>query len=183
MPIHLSEAELLAGLDRVKQAPQDDGVLELIVTRAREDERTLADRCEVSFRLGVHGDNWADHCWRTLPDGSPHPDVQVAIINSRCIALLAQEKSRWPLAGDNLYVDLDLSRDNLSAGQRLAIGSALFEITGEEHNGCSKFAGRYGRDALKFVNSPTGKQLRLRGIYAIVVKDGSIKVGDRIKKV
>ena len=183
MPIHLSETEILAGLDRVKQAPKDDGLLELIVTRPKVDERVLPNRCEVSFRLGVHGDNWADYCWRTLPDGTPHPDVQVAIINSRILALLAGDKTRWPLAGDNLYVDFDLSHDNLRTGQRLAIGSSLLEITAEPHNGCNKFAERYGKDAVKFVNSPTGKHLRLRGIYAKVVKDGSITVGDRIKKV
>jgi len=105
------------------------------------------------------------------------------MINSRSIALLAQEKSRWPLAGDNLYIDLDLSHENLKCGQRLAIGSAILQITEEPHNGCGKFAERYGRAAVKFVNSPMGKQLRLRGIYARVVQDGLLQVGDIVKKI
>lgn len=174
---------MLDGLDRVKQSPKDDGVLELIVVRPRVDERVLVERCEVSSRLGVHGDNWALGCWRTLQDGSPHPDVQVAILNSRLIALVAREKSRWPLAGDNLYMDFDLSTDNLPAGQRLAIGTALLEIISEPHDGCGKFAERYGKEAVKFVNSPERKHLHLRGIYARVVKDGVVAVGDRVRKV
>jgi len=121
-------------------------------------------------------------CWYKLADGSPDPRAQVTLTNSRCIAMLARDKSRWSLAGDNLYVDLDLSEENLRAGQRLAIGTVVLEITAHPHNGCKKFNERYGGNAVKFVNSPIGKKLHLRGIYAKVVQDGVIRVGDRVVK-
>jgi hypothetical protein len=179
---HLSEAELLAGLEGIKDAPEDGGTLDLIVIRPGENERTILTESEVSAGLGLHGDAWARHCWKTLPDGRPDPAVQITLMSSRCIALLAQEKSRWPLAGDQLYVDLDLSQTNLPVGQRLSIGSAILEITRERHTGCAKFSQRFGPAALAFVNSPTGMALHLRGIYARVVKDGVIKVGETLNK-
>lgn len=173
----------MAGLPQIGESPPDKGTLERVVIRPRTCERVILNECEVSYRLGVKGDNWADGCWKTLDDGSPHPDVQVAITNARCIDLVAQNKARWHLSGDNLYVDLNLNRDNLQAGQRLSIGTAVLEITEQVHTGCRKFSQRYGADALKFVNSPMGKELRLRGIYAKVVQDGKINDGDTITKI
>lgn len=180
---HLSERELSAGLPDIQDSPKDVGQLEMIVIRPRARERLVLEECELSRRLGVHGDDWARGCWKTLEDGSPHPDVQITLMNSRCIALLARDKSRWPLAGDQLYVDLDLSDENLPAGQQLAIGTAILQITSIPHTGCAQFAERFGKDALKFVNSPVGRSLHLRGIYARVVQDGHIKTGDQILKV
>lgn len=180
--LHLTAPQLLNGLDHIRQSQANNGVLEMIVIRPCENERFVLHDCLLSAKLGVHGDDWAVKCWKTLPDGSPHPEVQVAIMNSRAVALVAQDRARWPLAGDNLYVDLDLSASNLPPGQQLSIGSALIEITPQPHNGCAKFTTRYGRSAVEFVNSPVGKQLHLRGIYAKVVQDGRITVGDRIEK-
>src|SRR5258708_4273273 len=151
MSVHLSEADLLNGLEHIQDSPKDDGVLESIVIRPGTDERRMLEHAQVSSKLGVQGDNWAIHCWKTLPDGSPHPEVQLAIMNSRSIALMAGERSRWSIAGDNLFVDLDLSDENLRNGQRLAIGTAVIEITSHAHNGCSKFKARFGADAVKFV--------------------------------
>jgi len=182
-PLHLTEPQLESGLAHIRQSPPDNGALEMIVIRPRSNERTVLEKCQLSAKLGVHGDDWADHCWKTLPDGSPHPEVQVALMNSRAVALLAQDRARWTLAGDNLFVDLDLSNENLQSGQRLAIGSVILELTPHAHNGCGKFMERYGKAAVKFVNSPVGKQLHLRGIYAKVVQDGLVTVGDRIKKI
>jgi MOSC domain-containing protein YiiM len=179
---HLSLADLHAGLPTSRQSPSDQGVLKAIVIRPATDERISLGECKLSAELGVHGDNWAEGCWMSLPDGRPHPDVQVAIINARTIALIAGRQSRWPLAGDNLYVDLDLSGENLPSGQRLLIGSAILEITNVAHNGCKKFGERYGMDAVRFVNSDVGKELHLRGIYARVVQAGLVKVGDMIRK-
>ncbi len=182
MPRYLTHDELQSGLAAIRQSPADHGVLRAIVIRPGKNERDSLTQCQLSPELGVQGDNWAKGCWKSLPDGKPHPDVQVAITNARSIALIAQDEDRWSLAGDNLYVDLDLSSDNLPCGQRISLGETILEITEVAHNGCSKFAQRFGPDALKFVNSEVGKKLHLRGIYARVVQAGVISVGDVIKK-
>ena len=104
-------------------------------------------------------------------------------MNARVVELLAPEKDRWPLAGDQLFVDLDLSAENLPAGSRLSIGSAVIEVTAQPHTGCKKFQARYGSDAIKFVNSPEGRKWNLRGINAKVVKEGRVRVGDVVQKV
>lgn len=174
---------LMAGLEAIRQAPKDDGKLEMIVIRPSENARELPGTCEVHAAEGVCGDNWRQRRKKYLPDGSLDPDSQIAIMSSRAIELIAGGRERWPLAGDNLMVDFDLSDENLQPGQKLEIGTALLEITAEAHNGCAKFAERFGREALKVVNSPEGKQLHLRGIYAKVVRAGSLKTGDLIRKV
>ena len=180
---HLTMDQLNSGLSDILQSPKDGGFLRAIVVRPETDLRVSLDECELSPKLGVHGDNWAQGCWRSLPDGSPHPDVQVAIMNARAAALIARQPERWQLAGDNLYVDLDLSSENLATGQQLEIGSTVLEITDQAHNGCQKFAQRFGTDAVKFVNSSVGKKWHLRGIYAKIVRAGVVHVGDQIRKV
>ena len=115
--------------------------------------------------------------------GEPHPDVQICIMNSRCIDLIADDRSRWALAGDNLFIDLDLRPQNLPAGTRLAIGSAVLEITDTPHTGCAKFVERFGQAAVVFVNGPQGKAQRRRGVYARVVRDGKVTVGETVTKV
>ncbi|QDU97549.1 MOSC domain-containing protein [Lignipirellula cremea] len=182
MTRHRTLAELEDGLTDIRQSPADNGVLRAIVIRPAVDERLSLPQVELSPQAGAHGDHWALGCWKSLPDGSPHPNVQIALMNARCIALIAQTEERWPLAGDNLFVDLDLSDANLPCGQQLAIGSALLEITAEPHDGCSKFARRFGPDAVRFINSPLGKQLHLRGVYARIVQPGVVSVGDTIEK-
>jgi MOSC domain-containing protein YiiM len=183
MTRHLTKEELQAGLPHILASPQDDGVLEAIVIRPEKGRRQELESCEISLQGGTHGDHWAKGCWMSTEDGKPHPDVQICIMNARCISLIAQERERWALAGDNLLIDLDLRPETLPPGQRLRIRSAIIEITDVPHNGCASFVERYGRAAVVFVNGPKGKALRLRGVYARVVQDGRVSVGDRVVKV
>ncbi|MBI1918765.1 MAG: MOSC domain-containing protein [Planctomycetes bacterium] len=180
---HLTTVELEVGLDVIRQSPTDEGVLELIVRRPAIGGREVLEEGELDCAAGLVGDTWnARHSSRTW-DGSPHPDMQLNVMNSRVIALIAQDKARWPLAGDQLFVDLDLGAANLPPGTQLMLGSALIEVTAQPHTGCQRFVARFGLDAMKFVNSPVGRQLHLRGINARVVRPGVIRVGDVVKKV
>lgn len=178
----LTTAELQAGLDEVRQSPKDEGRLELIVRRPRVDAREVLDEAQLDLQEGLVGDSWRARGSSRTADGTSHPDMQLNIMNARAAALVAQDKARWPLAGDQLYVDLDLSDENLPPGTRLAIGSAIVEVTAQPHTGCQKFVSRFGLDAMKFVNSPVGKELHLRGINAKVVQPGTIRAGDVVRK-
>lgn len=179
---HLALEELRAGLDHIRHAPKERGVLEMIVRRPEEDAREPLERGRLDPEEGLVGDNWHLRSSGRTPDGAPSPDTQLTLMNARAIALMAGTRERWPLAGDQLFVDLDLSYDNLPPGTRLEIGSAVIEITAEAHNGCGKFVERYGLDAMRFVNSPAGKAVNLRGIYAKVVRAGTIDAGDEVRK-
>ena len=163
-------------------APKDAGRLDMIVRRPDHGERVLPDTSEVSAKGGVAGDHWAKGCWSSLDDGSPNPDVQICMMMSGCIEAIAGDKANWAPAGDNLFLDMDLTPANMPPGTRFAIGSAEFEVTSEPHNGCQSFIDRYGRDACLFVNTGRGKELRLRGIYARVTRDGTVSVGDTVTK-
>ena len=180
---HLTWEELEAGLGEVRRSPKDEGVLELIVRRPQVDAREVLEAGELNPSEGLAGDSWRVRGSSRTADGSSHPEMQLNIMNARAIALVAQDKGRWPLAGDQLYIDLDLSDENLPAGTRLALGSAVIEVTAEPHTGCNKFVSRFGRDAMRFVNSPAGRELHLRGINAKVVRPGVIRVGDVVRKV
>ena len=180
---HLTMEELEASLDHIRAAPRDKGVLHLIVRRPGVDEREVLEEAELDLAEGLVGDTWKIRSSSRTPDGSSHPDMQLNIMNARVIALLARQPDRWALAGDQLYVDLDLSAANLPPGTRLALGSAVVEVTDQPHTGCKKFAERFGTDALRFVNSPHGRELRLRGINAKVVRPGRIAVRELIRKI
>lgn len=179
---HLSMTELEAGMETIRQAPNDDGTLRMIVRRPAVDEREVIGEAELTVQEGLVGDTWKVRASRHTPDGSANTDAQITLMNARAIALLAQSEDRWSLAGDQLYVDLNLGEDNLLSGTRLAVGSAILEVSAQPHTGCNKFSARFGVEAMKFVNSPEGKRLHLRGINAKVVQSGTIRVGDVIKK-
>jgi len=179
---HLTLAELEVGLDWIRQSPKSAGILELIVRRPRVNERESLVEGTLDPTEGLVGDTWRIRRSPRRPGPSPHPDMQLNIMNARAIALIADDRERRPLAGDQLYLDLDLSAENLPPGTQLAIGTAVLEVTAEPHTGCTKFAARFGRDAVKFVNSPAGKSLHLRGINAKVVRPGVVRIGDVARK-
>lgn len=167
--------ELEAALDGIRQSPAGTGVLEMIVRRPGVGERETLDEASLDTEVGLVGDSWSTR-------RNPDPDAQLTLMNARLIARVAGPRDRWPLAGDQLFVDFDLSVSNVPPGTRLAIGSAVIEITPEPHTGCRKFVSRYGLDAQKFVNSPIGRELRLRGANARVVHGGTIRRGDVVKR-
>lgn len=169
----LSLVELDAGIAEIQRAPREQGVLELIVRRPRRGEREVLETAELDVEAGLVGDRWAE--------GKRQRADQLTLMNARAIALIAQSRERWPLAGDQLYVDLDLSLEHLPAGTRIAIGPATIEVSPEPHMGCKLFRARYGDDAQRFVNSPIGRALQLRGINAWVVKNGTVRTGDTVR--
>jgi len=179
---HLTTSELEAGLEEIGRSPKDGGVLEMIVRRPQVGERDILQEGQLDLVDGLVGDSWKNRKSRRTADGTPHPDMQLNLMNSRVVALVSQDKSRWHLAGDQLFVDFDLSEANVPAGTKLAIGSAVIEVTAQPHTGCGKFVERFGLDAMKFVNSPEREHLHLRGINARVVQPGVLRVGDTISK-
>ena len=178
----LTKEELEAGLPAIRQAPKDEGELTLIVRRPEINAREVLTEAQLDTIEGLVGDSWRHRNSSRTADGSPHPEMQLNIINTRVIALIAQDETRWQWAGDQLFLDLDLSKENLPAGTRLALGTAVIEVTAEPHTGCNKFVERFGVEAMKFVNSAVGRELQLRGINARVLQPGVICVGDRAKK-
>ncbi len=180
---HLTREQLEAGLDEIRCAPADRGTLLLIVRRPAVSQREVIGVGELDLAEGLVGDTWSKRGSSRTPDGSRHPDMQLNIMGARTIALLAQSHERWALAGDQLYIDLDLSEANVPAGTRLLIGAAVVEVTAQPHTGCGKFVERFGLDAMKFVNGPIGRSLRLRGLNARVVEPGTIRAGDVVSKI
>jgi len=179
---HLTMNELEAGLAEIARSPKDSGVLEMIVRRPQVGEREILEEGQLDLVDGLVGDSWKNRSSRRTADGTPHPDMQLNLMSSRVVALVSQDKSRWHLAGDQLFVDFDLSEANVPAGTKLAIGSAVIEVTAQPHTGCGKFVERFGLDAMKFVNSSEREHLHLRGINARVVRPGVLHVGDSITK-
>ena len=171
----LDAHELEAGLPEILASPKDDGVVRMIVRRPDVNRREVLEAGELDLAKGLVGDSWSSRA-------RPHPEMQLNLMNSRVIALVARTEDRWALAGDQFFVDLDLRKENLPTGTRLALGSAVIEVTSVAHLGCRKFAVRFGVEATKFVNSRRGKKLCLRGINAKVVKPGQVVAGDRIRK-
>ncbi len=177
---HLSPGELEAGLDHLRAAPRGEGVVELIVRRPVVEEREVVETAELDLEDGLVGDSWRT---RGRSGGRPaNEKAQITVMNVRSTALVAGDRERWPLAGDQLYVDFDLSGEHLPPGTRLAVGSAVIEVTDVPHTGCKKFSSRFGLDALVFVNSPEGRALNLRGINTRVVQPGTVSVGDAIRR-
>jgi MOSC domain-containing protein YiiM len=177
---HATVEELEAGLAHIAQSPVGMGRVELIVRRPAVDQREVVDAAEVTVELGLVGDSWIDRPSRETPDHSPDPERQLNVMNARAAALIARSADRWPLAGDQLYVDLHLGTNELPPGTRLHIGEAIIEVTPPPHRGCAKFTQRFGLAAMRFVNSEVGREMNLRGINAKVIVPGTIRTGDAI---
>lgn len=179
---HLTVEELQAGLDHIRAAPRDDGELAMIVARPDVMERRLLDEGQLDIDVGLVGDNWLARGSSRTPDGLAAPDKQITVMNVRVADLVARGREQAPLAGDQLYVDFDLSIDNLPPGSRLAIGDAVLEVSESPHLGCAKFVARFGEEAMRFVNGRVGRALRMRGVNTRVVVPGTIRVGDRVTR-
>jgi MOSC domain-containing protein YiiM len=171
--------ELETLLDDILAAPKDAGPIEMIVRRPGENQREIVDSGELSSDQGLVGDNWID---RVDHNGQPNTDAQLTLMNSRVTDAVAVTRERWPLAGDQIYVDMDISHENLPAGSRIRVGEAIVEISETPHTGCAKFAGRFGKEALRFANVGIGRDHRFRGVNAFVVASGRFQVGDKITK-
>jgi len=181
-PDERPDRDLDAHLDAVRAAPRDEGRVELIVRRPDRDQRELLDEAVLDPHQGVVGDHWRARGNRHTPDGAADPADQVTIMSTRVLAAIEPDPSRWPIAGDQLYVDFDLAEESLPAGTRLAIGDALVEVSAKPHTGCAKFSARFGSDALRWINSPVGRSLRMRGINVRVVRAGTVRVGDTVRR-
>jgi hypothetical protein len=174
--------ELTAALGHLRAAPPTDGTLALVVRRPAQGERELLAEGTLDLEGGLLGDNWLSRATSHAVASGAHLKAQLNVMSARMVALLADSPERQALAGDQLFVDLDISHDNLPAGARLAIGdTAVIEVTDKPHNGCAKFRARFGDEALDFVNSEAGKQLRLRGFNARVVTPGVVRPGDAVR--
>lgn len=177
---HLTPAEIEAGMPTVLDSPMGLGELVLIVRRPKVDRREVIEKGTLDVENGLVGDNWLTRGSSRTDNGRGHPEMQLNLMNIRFAELIAGSRERVPLAGDQLFVDLDLSRENLPIGTRLSIGTAVIELTAIPHLGCKKFVERFGLDAMKFANSDFGRLHNLRGVNANVIKTGEISVGDTI---
>jgi MOSC domain-containing protein YiiM len=175
---HLSRERLEAGLDHIRESPPNCGRLVLIVRRPEVGQRELPKEAILNQVTGLEGDNWLVRGSSSTPDGSAHPDKQVTVINARLAELVAGGTERMALAGDQLFLDLDLSTDNLPAGSLLAVGGAVLRVSEAPHRGCTKFIERFGTEAMRFINSRVGRQLRLRGMNTRIVVPGTVRLGD-----
>jgi hypothetical protein len=179
---HRDLATLEAGRDQILASPQNDGTVDLIVRRPVVEERETVAEATLDTVEGLVGDCWRARGSGSTPDGSANPKAQLTLMNARTAALVAVTPERIPLAGDQFFVDLDLSATNVPAGTRLALGSAVVEVSDEPHLGCRKFMERFGKDAHRFVSSKEARELNLRGVNAFVVTGGIVRTGDRITK-
>ena len=180
---HRSAVELEAALPQIREAPAGTGTIQLIVRRPAENAREVLDEARINDAEGIEGDTWNQRGTSLSADGGPHPNKQITIMNSRAAEAVIGPIERWPLAGDQIYADLDIGHEALPADTQLSIGTAVVEVAVEPHTGCAKFAARFGREALRFVNTGEGSSLRLRGVNCRVIQPGTVKVGDSVTQI
>lgn len=181
-PAEVPARDLDQHLDHVRSSPRDAAPLELIVGRPSRGERETLEIAVLDATDGLVGDTWVTRGSRSMPDKSADPSAQLTLMSTRVLAAIEPDRTRWPLAGDQLYLDLDLSEQNLPAGTRLTVGSAVLEVSELPHTGCAQFSARFGADALRWISTPAGRAMRMRGMYVRVVTGGTVRVGDVIRK-
>ena len=180
---HRSTEELEAALRNIREAPASSGTIQLIVRRPGEDAREVLSEARINADEGIEGDTWNQRGTSLSADGGPHPNKQVTIMNSRAAAAIIGPIERWPLAGNQIYADLDIGHETLPAGTQLTVGDAVLEVAVEPHTGCAKYAARFGSEALRFVNTGEGRELRLRGVNCRVMRPGTVRVGDSVTQI
>ena len=171
-----------ADLEVVRASPRETGTVQVLVRRPDRDRRVVVQEAELDELEGLVGDNWRARGSSSTPDGAANPESQLMLMSTRVLAAIEPDRDRWALAGDQLLVDFDLSITNLPAGTRIIVGDAELEISVKPHTGCAKFSARFGSDALRWINSPEGREERLRGVGARVIRGGTVRVGAEIRK-
>ena len=179
---HRDLVTLEAAREQILASPRAVGRIELIVRRPSPEERETLEEATLDPAEGLVGDCWRARGSKSTPDGSADPRAQLTLMNARVAELVAVTTERMPLAGDQFFVDLDLTEANVPPGTRLALGSAVIEVSAEPHLGCRKFLDRFGKDAHRFVSSKEGRALNLRGINAFVVSGGVVRAGAEIRR-
>lgn len=174
--------ELNAELPHIREAPKDAGEIHKLCYRPGFRKREFVDELSLSVADGVKGDRWKEYGWLKLPDGSPDPRIQVCILPKRVLDCVWQEGSEVEYPGDTMIVDMDMSEANLPTGTQLQVGSAVIEVSDVFNDACTKWSARYGKEARQWINIPDNLPLRLRGILCLVVKDGDVKISDRLQK-
>jgi len=180
--VYVEAAELDAGLPHIFESPAEVGTIELVVRRPAEGEREILDEATLDLEQGMVGDRWRRARPGAYGDDDDGKAAQVTLMNARVIDLIAGERERWALAGDQLYVDFDLREENLPVGSRLQVGTATLEVSGLPHTGCAKFTARFGSAATRFTNAKERRDLRLRGMNTRIVEPGTVRPGDTIRK-
>jgi MOSC domain-containing protein YiiM len=166
----------------VRSAPPDRAVVVALVLRPARNERLPVNEARLDVAEGMVGDDWRARGSKSMPGGLANPEAQLTLMSTRVLAAIADDPDRWPLAGDQVLVDMDLSEANLPVGTRLLLGNAEVEVTALPHTGCAQFAARFGHDALRWISTHEGRALRMRGMYVRIVSGGTVSVGDVVRK-
>ncbi|WP_062763020.1 hypothetical protein [Falsirhodobacter sp. alg1] len=172
---------LNAALPHVLAAPKDNTPVTMLCFRPATGERDFRDHLRLTRAEGIPGERWLTRPWMRLPDGSPHPAIQVSILPKRVLDLVWTDHS-VPHPGDPIIADLDTSLANLPTGSLIRVGTAVLRVSGEFNDACVKWKVRYGKDAKDWITAPGHPELRLRGILCSVEEDGDVHLGDLIVK-